>query len=177
MAASLTNPELFMVVFDRHYSAIARYLARRLPPDVAAELVSETFVCAFAARARYERTREDALPFLYGIAANLIRRHRRSEERMLRAYARAVAAVPASAAAEGSGMAALASVLRELRPAEREVLLLFAWVGLDYGQVAEALGIPVGTVRSRLSRARARLRERIEPPPRARREEVPRCTS
>lgn len=177
MAGSVADPELFMVVFERHYAAIARYLARRLPPDVAADLASETFVRAFAARARFEPSRDDALPFLYGIAANLIRRHRRSEERMLRAYARAGAAASARETAELSDTAALAAVLRELRPVEREVLLLYAWAGLDYEQIAQALEIPVGTVRSRLSRTRRRLRERVEPPLLPTREEAPRCTS
>jgi RNA polymerase sigma factor (sigma-70 family) len=121
----------------------------------------ETFVRAFAGRARFDSRREDALPFLYGIAANLIRRHRRSESRMLRAYARTVVAEIAPGASEASEVPALAEALRELRSEEREVLLLFAWADLDYEQIAEALAIPVGTVRSRLSRARSRVRERL----------------
>ena len=174
---SLSEPELFLVVFDRHYDAIARYFARRLPRDIAADLASETFTRAFAARARFDSRREHALPFLYGIAANLIRRHRRSEARMLRAYARSAAAETAPGAIEGSDVSAVAEALRELRPEEREVLLLFAWADLEYEQIAQALGIPVGTVRSRLSRARSRVRERLGAQPRTTREEAPRCTS
>lgn len=157
IARSLAEPECFMVIFERHYETIARYLARRLPPERAAELASETFTRAFAARARFDGSREDALPFLYGIAANLIQRHRRSEVRMLRAYAR-VRAEPAASPPEPADSRALAGALAALTPDEREVLFLFAWADLEYEQIAHALEIPVGTVRSRLHRARARLR-------------------
>lgn len=160
LARSLAEPELFLVLFERHYEAIARYLARRLPSDIAADLSSEVFAQAFAGRHRFDASAGEPVAFLYGIAANLIRRQRRKEERMLRAYARAGADGPA-AAADVEDTAAIAAVLLDLRPEEREVLLLHAWADLDYEQIAAALGIPVGTVRSRLSRGRERLRTRL----------------
>lgn len=158
-ARSLAEPELFLVVFERHYEAIARYLARRLPSDTAADLASEVFAQAFAARSRFDASKGDPLPFLYGIAANLIRRQRRNEERLLRAYARAV--TDGHAAQPETDDAGIATSLLELRLEEREVLLLYAWADLDYEQIAAALNIPVGTVRSRLSRGREHLRAQL----------------
>lgn len=158
-ARSLAEPELFLIVFERHYETIAGYLARRLPSDTAADLASEVFAQAFAARGRFDASEGDPLPFLYGIAANLIRRQRRKEERMLRAYARA--ATDGHVAPPEADDTGIAAVLLELRLEEREVLLLYAWADLDYEQIAAALDIPVGTVRSRLSRGRGRLRAQL----------------
>jgi len=136
-------------------------------PDRAEDLASETLVIAFRRRASYDRSREDARPWLLGIAANLLRDHRRSERRQLLAYARAPAdrvftddleASDERLDADASGPA-VALALAGLKPAQREILLLFAWGGLTYEEIGEALGIPVGTVRSRLARARRRVRE------------------
>ncbi|MFN2469433.1 MAG: RNA polymerase sigma factor [Gaiellaceae bacterium] len=87
IAASVRDPAAFVPVFDRHFGAIRRYLARRLGSDLGGELAAETFTRAFDARGRYDTSRADALPWLYGIAANLVRRHLRAEERRLHAYA------------------------------------------------------------------------------------------
>src|SRR4051812_35598653 len=104
-----------MVVFERHYDTVARYLARRLPPELAADLAAETFTRAFAARARFDGAFDDARPFLFGIAANLVRRHRRSELRMLRAHARLEGLAVSSWPHELSDTRELAAALRELR--------------------------------------------------------------
>jgi RNA polymerase sigma-70 factor (ECF subfamily) len=170
IADSLTDPRAFAPLFDRHHDAIAGFLRRRVDPALGDELAAETFLQAFGARERYDLTRADARPWLYGIAANLLRRHHRKEERRLRAYARA--ADPASdlgafdgvetrldAAASGR---TLARALASLGPGERDTLLLYAWAELSYEQIADALAIPVGTVRSRLHRARAVVRELLE---------------
>ncbi|HZN71207.1 MAG TPA: RNA polymerase sigma factor [Micromonosporaceae bacterium] len=163
---SRTTPEAFAEIFDRHAEAVHRYLARRAGGSVADDLTSETFLVAFGQRTKYDLTRTDARPWLYGIATNLLRRHRRVEVRQYRAMARTgvdpvadgdadrvVARVAASAASRR-----LALALARMPAGERDVLLLIAWEELGYGQVAEALGIPVGTVRSRLHSARRRLR-------------------
>ncbi len=84
IAESLGDPAAFVVVFDRHFDAIRRYVARRLGVDLAADLAAETFMRAFDARRRYDRRRRDALPWLYGIAANVVRRELRDEERRSR---------------------------------------------------------------------------------------------
>jgi RNA polymerase sigma factor (sigma-70 family) len=162
LADSLVEPRAFMVVFDRHFAAIARYLGRRLRWSVAEELAAEVFVTAFASRARYDVRRVDALPWLYGISANLLRAHARREERELELLARTAADPVVTRREWTDGAVGLEPVLAEgllqLSLDEREVLLLFAWAELGYEQIAEALAVPVGTVKSRLNRARAALR-------------------
>ena len=160
--ASLAKPEAFKALFERHFEVIFCYLARRSGPDAGSDLASEVFVRAFASRSRYEPTRADARPWLYGIAANLLHKQRRSETRQLRAYARTGADSLWTESPELPDPA-LAGALAAIKPADREVLLLFAWADLDYEQIAEALSIPVGTVRSRLSRARHQLRTALLP--------------
>jgi Sigma-70 region 2 len=67
---SVGEPERFAVLFDRHSAGIYRYLAQRVGPDLADDLVAETFLRAFAARERYDTSRPDARPWLFGIATN-----------------------------------------------------------------------------------------------------------
>jgi RNA polymerase sigma factor (sigma-70 family) len=165
IAQSLRVPERFGALFDRHASSIHRYVTRRLGPDVADDIVAETFLAAFRSRDRYDQARPDARPWLYGIATNLIGRHRRDEVRFFRAIARTgldpVAESFADAATERVAASAaarhLADAMAGLPRAQRDVLLLTA-SGLGYGEVAVALRIPVGTVSSRLLRARQKVR-------------------
>ncbi|MGH9129990.1 MAG: RNA polymerase sigma factor [Acidimicrobiales bacterium] len=175
IVGSYDSPEGFAVIFDRHFDAIHGYLARRVGVDLADDLASETFVCAFRARASYDPARSDARPWLYQIATNLVRSHWRAEQRRLSDLAtRHVEEAPlgdpeaiVEAAAVAAAMPALAEALAGLTPDQREPLYLYAWAGLSYEQIAEALELPVGTVRSRLSRARAtlwsRLRQHLDP--------------
>lgn len=167
IAASLAEPIVFAEVFDRHYNAVHRYLARRVGPDLAEDLAAETFTEAFDGRLRFNTARPDARPWLFGIATNLLRHHHRGEARRLRAYARldrsanvedGYGGIESRLDAERAG-ARIAEALVRLSAGDRDVLLLFAWADLRYEEIAVALRIPVGTVRSRLSRARRRLRE------------------
>jgi RNA polymerase sigma factor (sigma-70 family) len=164
IAASLAEPERFTEIFERHFDAIYAFTARRLGREVADDLGATVFVEAFAARVRFEVDRPDARPWLYGIATNLIRRHQRTEGRRLRAYARADPAdqgepVDVEQRLDAAAMAPrLASGLDALEPRDRDALLLFAWANLSYDDIAIATGVPVGTVRSRIHRARHRLR-------------------
>jgi RNA polymerase sigma-70 factor (ECF subfamily) len=147
---------------------IHRYLHRRVGLHLAEDLASETFVVAFRRRASYDGAEDDARPWLFGIATNLLRRYQRTERRKLAAFARTgadpvVAFDPALDAAEDRAQAEaveqpLAAALAALRPEDRDVLLLYAWADLSYREVATALGVPVGTVRSRLARAREMVR-------------------
>jgi RNA polymerase sigma-70 factor (ECF subfamily) len=167
IAASLAQPRAFGAVFERHFDAIHRFLRARVGAGLGEELASETFVRAFAARARYDGAFEDARPWLFAIATNLVRAHRRAEARRLRAYAqldaREAQAPPdeetstrrLDAAARGP---AVGRALAALREAERDALLLVAWGDLTYEETARALDVPIGTVRSRLHRARAEVR-------------------
>jgi RNA polymerase sigma factor (sigma-70 family) len=152
---SLSDPGAFVTIFDRHFDAIRDYLARRLGDDAAADLAAETFTRAFDARRRYDLSHVDARPWLYGIASNVMRRHARDERRRLRSYAK-VASQPAVPERDGLALSAeVAGALASLSLADREVLFLFAWADLSYEDIARALSIPIGTVRSRLGRARA----------------------
>jgi RNA polymerase sigma factor (sigma-70 family) len=173
---SLREPEAFAGLYDRHAVVLRRYVARRLGDGAADDVVADTFLDAFRKRHRFDPTVRDARPWLYGIATNLIGKHRRAEVRLLRAYARTGAdPVLSGASAAGAHDAdewaaadsrlASAAVRRELAAAlaglsvgDRDVLLMVAWADFSYAEVAAALRIPVGTVRSRLHRARTRIR-------------------
>jgi RNA polymerase sigma-70 factor (ECF subfamily) len=155
--ASLSDPEAFAVLFDRHFVAIHGYAQRRVGPDLADEIAAETFTRAFDRRRRFDLAHESARPWLLGIAANLLRRHWRSEKRRLDAYARSTGR--GDMALSEPVAADLAAALRSLSRREREPLLLLAWADLSYEEIAVALELPVGTVRSRISRARAGLRK------------------
>ncbi|MEU7899108.1 RNA polymerase sigma factor [Nonomuraea sp. NPDC049152] len=160
-------PEAFADLFDRHAPALRRYVARRLGPSLADDIVSDAFLAAFRRRGRYDASHPDARPWLYGIAARLISRHRRVEIRFYRALLRSGIDEIAEPYAErvddrvAAQQAGLAAALAELSPGDREVLLLVAWADMSYEDVALALDIPVGTVRSRLHRARARTRQAL----------------
>jgi RNA polymerase sigma-70 factor (ECF subfamily) len=170
IAASLQDPRVFAGLFDRHYPAVAGFLRRRLDRSLADELAAETFLQAFDGRGRYDVSRADARPWLFGIASHLLSRHRRGEERRLRAFARA-GRMPAEDRGlddadrrldAAAAAPVLAAALASLRAGDREVLLLYAWADLSYEEISVALGVPVGTVRSRLHRARERVRREIE---------------
>ena len=167
---SLSEPEAFGLIYDRHAATLLRFLGRRAGAEVAEGLVGELFRLAFERRKTFDVSRESALPWLYGIGSNLLLKHRRAEARRLRASARMAAAdEPASKRGGSSSLDAhvlfprVAHAIETLPDGERDALLLFAWEDLSYQGVAEALELPIGTVRSRLNRARARLRELLEP--------------
>jgi RNA polymerase sigma factor (sigma-70 family) len=166
---SLAEPEVFAVLFDRYAADIHHYAARRLGASAADDLVAETFLAAFRRRTSYDTSRSQARPWLYGIATTLIARQRRSEQRLYRALARTgvdplpepiADQVVRRVAAQGQ-QRRLAAALAGLSSADREVLLLVAWGGLSYEEIAEAVAVPIGTVRSRLHRARRKVREAL----------------
>ncbi|GAB2968201.1 RNA polymerase sigma factor [Nocardioides montaniterrae] len=164
IARSLHEPDAFGVLFDRHARELHRFVSRRVG-ELADDLLGELFVIAFERRARYRPQHADARPWLYGIAANVVRRHHRAEATRYRALAKipVVAAVPDDSHrvvldADATALRPrLAAALAELSAQDRDVLLMLAWAQLDQAEVATALGIPAGTVRSRLHRARRQL--------------------
>jgi RNA polymerase sigma factor (sigma-70 family) len=184
IARSRSDPAVFAEIFDRHHGELYRYLRRRVGVGLAADLAAETFVTAFARRTAYRpqgRSAQggsaqggSARPWLYGIAHNLLRNHLRHEQRRLAAYARHGAEPTADAAAldefsladaradAHAGTARLTRILAGMAARDRDALLLFAWADMSYAEVAQALGVPVGTVRSRLNRARRQLRALAE---------------
>ena len=165
---SWTDPEQFAAIFDRYFGQIHRYLARRVGSKLADDLAADVFVAAFAQRTRYDLGQGCARPWLYGIATNLVGAQRRRERRYYRALARSAARQAVRPADAGDQVAdrvsaaaagpALAAALAALAPGDRDVLLLVALAELSYPEVAAALGIPYGTVCSRLSRARRHVR-------------------
>lgn len=157
---SLREPRAFTIVFERHFDAVHGYAARRVGPELADEIAAETFARAFDRRRTFDLGRPDARPWLLGIATNLMRRHWRSERRRLDALGRAARA-PAGHG-DSDLNADLVGALENLAERDREALLLLAFGDLSYEEIAEALRVPVGTVRSRLARARRVLRERLE---------------
>ncbi|MDQ3381518.1 MAG: RNA polymerase sigma factor [Actinomycetota bacterium] len=165
---SVAEPQLFTVIFDRYYRAVYGYLSRRVGLTVADDLAAETFVRAFERRSSYDPRFERALPWLLGIALNLLAHHRRSEARQLRALAASGGLEPRESAEDAVGRVdadtsrRLVAGLEQLDDYDREALLLYAWGELKYQEIADVLGIPVGTVRSRMNRARRKLRQALE---------------
>ncbi|MFC6154959.1 RNA polymerase sigma factor [Nocardioides yefusunii] len=164
---SLDDPSVFGELFERHATKVQSYLRTRVPDVVADDLLAQTFVTAFERRDGFRADASSALPWLLGIATNLARGHWRTEARRTSLTARLSGRREVSLEGHYEIDAVLARVdsphtravigesLARLRPAERDVLMLSAWEGLKNPEIAEALGIPVGTVKSRLSRARA----------------------
>jgi RNA polymerase sigma factor (sigma-70 family) len=166
IAESRDEPEAFAELFDRHWDTLHRYVVRRLGPDVAEDLVGDAFLVAFERRDRFDTGRKDARPWLFGILTKLISRHRRSEGARYRMMERSTHEMTAEEPADRvvstvSAVAvrpALARALAGLRADDRDVLLLAGWADLSYEEIAAALSVPVGTVRSRLHRARRKMR-------------------
>jgi RNA polymerase sigma factor (sigma-70 family) len=168
---SRREPEAFALLFGRHAAALHRYIARRIGSQDAEDVLGDTFLEAFRERHRYDPGRQEVRPWLYGIATNRLGRYRRAELKHLRVLQR-TGRDPVLAEASFTersdarlGAAAvrqrLAGALRRLPAAQRDALLLVAWADLSYQEAAAALAVPVGTVRSRISRARAVLRDAL----------------
>ena len=162
IASSLEKPGDFGVIFERHFDAIHRYVARRLGSGLADDVAATVFVEAFASRSGFLIDVCDARPWLYGIATNMIRRHRRRERAAWRAYAKHGVDPFGIDANPRLDEVAVARALARIAKVDRDALLLLVWADLTYEDIATALGIPVGTVRSRIHRARARLRVELE---------------
>src|SRR5579872_718223 len=156
----------FEEAFAREFPSLHRYLCRRIG-RTADDVAAETFAVAFRQWDRFDQERP-LRPWLYGIAANILRHHWRDERRLLRAYARSgvdpvldeTADAVSRLDAEGLHRQ-LAEALAELRPRQRDILLLHAWADLSDAEISQALSIPLGSVKSGLHRARERLRNRL----------------
>jgi RNA polymerase sigma factor (sigma-70 family) len=164
----MDDPAEFGAVFDRHAPAIFRFAAHRLGRQAAEDVLAETFSRAFAARGRAYTVDGSLRAWLYKIASNLIADELRRRERASLAHERLRAREGAGGGrfAADFGVAAidpeLAAALDGLREEEREALLLLAWGELSYAEIAVVTGDPIGTVRSRLNRARSHLRAALD---------------
>lgn len=164
---SLDEPEAFGAVFDRHFDGVRAYFARRVDVDTAADLAAEVFRIGFERRRSFDpQMSSSCRPWLFGIARNVLATEWRRAGRRVSLLDRlplpldsdadsAEARVEAIDAARQ--WAAVAEALTRLDDDTRELLLLVAWDQLSYEEVAEVFGVPVGTVRSRISRARTHL--------------------
>ena len=163
---SAHEPIVFATLYDRHATSIYRYAAQRLGDHAADDVMSETFLVAFEKRASYDVTVANARPWLLGIATRLIRKHVRVEAVAWKGMSADLAAQIAPDFIDQAGARIdaerltqrLHKALRRLSDADRETLLLYAWGDLDYASIATAMQVPIGTVRSRLNRARRLLR-------------------
>jgi RNA polymerase sigma factor (sigma-70 family) len=164
---SLRDPARFGAIFDRYFAEIHGYAAKRAGREAADDIAAETFLTAFWARRRFDPGRGTVKAWLYGIVTNHLSAYRRRELRAYRAMARSGPSAPDEGHADrvvervaaGSLRGPLAKALADLSCGERDVLLLVALGDLSNTDVAAALGIPYGTVASRLSRARTKLRK------------------
>jgi RNA polymerase sigma-70 factor, ECF subfamily len=155
------RPDAFVEVVERHEVAVHGFLARRAGREIADDLLGEVWLRAFAARAGYDVAHGDALPWLYGIARNVLREYWRASVQAAQAPAPAVVDPwdEVNARLDSAALTrSLAGAVRALPASEREVLLLVAWEQLTPAEAAGVLGIPQGTARSRLHRARTALR-------------------
>jgi RNA polymerase sigma factor (sigma-70 family) len=157
----------FGELFDRYAGAVYHHAFRLTGNWATAEdVVSATFLEAWRLRERIDPEGGSLRPWLLGVATNTIRNLSRKTRRWegLVAWFSRPEVTPdfaeelAGRIDDADRLALALRALRQLRPAEREVIALCVWAGMDYAQAAEALGIPIGTVRSRLSRAREKLR-------------------
>jgi RNA polymerase sigma-70 factor (ECF subfamily) len=164
---SLRDPETFRRFFERHYDAVRRYAQRALGIEAGEEIAAQTFLVAFERRRSFDLTYRSARPWLYGIAHNTIRHHLRSQGVIAQTFARMPGERDASDVVDVERLEAaylapvLAAALAAIPDEYREPFLLVALADLSYREVSEILGLPAGTVRSRIHRAKAALRELI----------------
>ena len=164
------SPRAIEGLFLDHFGSIYRFAACRVGRDAALDIAAETFAQALRSLDRLDAER-DARAWLFGIATNVLRHHRRAEQRRFRAYM-TVGGLREPSGEDGQGgeddsltKERLVEALVSLDARDRETLLLFAWADLSYEEIATALEIPLGTVRSRIHRARHVLRETLSERP------------
>jgi RNA polymerase sigma-70 factor (ECF subfamily) len=164
---SVRDPEAFREIFERHAAAVHAYARRRIGMTAGEEILAQTFLTAFEKRTRFDPSYGSARPWLLGIATNLIRHHLREEREHLTALRKSAHDQPEAPVEDDARLDAermkptLLEALLALSDDDRETFLLLALGQLRYEEVASALGIPIGTVRSRIHRARRHLRERV----------------
>lgn len=158
------DADAFGLLFERHGARIHGYVLRRTgDPQAAEDTVAVVFLEAWRQRSTMQLGQPSALPWLYGVAANVLRhqhrsrrRHRAALDRLAHLPPRSPALVERQAQAAADAARVLDQI-RDLPRRERDVLVLSVWEGLSHAEIAVALDTTIGTVKSRLSRARARL--------------------
>jgi RNA polymerase sigma factor (sigma-70 family) len=168
LSVAMSDTDEFGVLYDRYAAQLFRYAFQRAG-DAAQDIVADTFLAAFQQRASFDPDRGEVRPWLFGILTRKLARYHRAEKARYLAFARAAQpeaeANPDERVADAVSAAAmrgpLAAALARLSRGDRDVLLLVAWADCTYEEVASVLDIPVGTVRSRLNRARRKVRQAL----------------
>jgi RNA polymerase sigma factor (sigma-70 family) len=167
MEGLIIDASSFEAAFIENFALVHRFLTRRVGPGLADDLAAEAFAVAYRRRVSFDPSRGGVRPWLFGIATMLLRAHWREEQHWLELEAR-ITREPAGPltttedAALATGLAPrIGDALACLSGEQRDVLLLYAWGELSCEEIATALGEPAATIRSRLSRARARLRDAL----------------
>ncbi|MGM1065732.1 RNA polymerase sigma factor [Saccharothrix sp. Mg75] len=170
--AAAGSGHAFGVLFDRHAKAVYNHCFRLTASWTAAEdHLQNTFLLAWRKRDGLRLEHDSALPWLLAVATNVVRGDRRALARRLRLFRRAPAEVPvpdhadlvAERVDDQRRMAVLLAAVEELPRNEREALALCVWSGVSYADAAAVLGIAEGSVRARVSKAKARLTRRLGP--------------
>lgn len=170
IAESVAHPEEFGLIFERHHPRVFRFVAHRLGPSEAGDVAADVFVAAFRVRHRFDSSHADALPWLYGIAYNVVgdslRKSGRESRLVLTTDLSSVGSAEVSYQADDRLVADrlaldLDRAVASLNKRDRETFLLFALEDLGYSEIADVLGIPVGTISSRIHRCRRQIREAI----------------
>ncbi|MCP4968168.1 MAG: RNA polymerase sigma factor [bacterium] len=166
IAASLDDPDRFGEIYDRYSRRVFGYVVRRIPREDAADITGDIFLRAFRFRHKFDLKRSAALPWLLGIATNVIGEYLRKRTRRTRIGLRAdtfsnppIDDIATARADAARAWPALEATLGRLKPRDRSVLILFAIEDMSYQEISDALQVPVGTVRSRLHRARTQAGE------------------
>lgn len=163
-ASGLSRPE-FVALYECTHASIYRYASRRVGSNLAEEITATTFAEAWASRGRYDASLASPKTWIWAIATKLVARHLRSEARRLRALSRMTDEPFARETTDDSDRrldaavewGEVAGLIADLSECDRDIVLLYAWADLSYEEISSVLDIPVGTVKSRLSRARARI--------------------
>jgi RNA polymerase sigma factor (sigma-70 family) len=160
---SISQPDLFGELYSRHGLAVRRYVVSRAGVASGEDLAAEVFIRAFRARAKCRAENDTALPWLLGVANHVISDHRRVERRRLAALELSAKQNEVAAGPDVGLAPEVVRALRRLAATDRDTLLLMVWGELSRDEVAAALAVPVGTVDSRISRARKRLASDLAP--------------
>ena len=165
MATTQSSRERFEAVFREHHAAVRAFVQRRVPAEAVDDVVSETFLVAWR---RIDRLGDEPLPWLLGIARNVVGTERRSSDRRLRLWGKVQAGCrtnvdPADAAS--SDDTRVLSALARLSERDREALALIAWDDLTPAQAAAVLRVPANRFRVRLHRACRRFQSALEAEP------------
>lgn len=166
---SIADPNTFEDIFHRHYKTIYNYFSRRVEKEVIEELASSVFVKAFEIRNKFDTTKENSLPWLYGISSNILNTSRRTKNRYQVKQKRAFEFYKQDAISNDKNLLfedkkindVISEALLKLKKADLEVVLLFIWEQLTYQEIASTLKIPIGTVKSRMNRAKNILEKKL----------------